>query len=174
MKQNSAMEETTDRDFVISRVFSAPRELVWKAWTDAKHMAEWWGPHTFTNPVCEMDVRPGGAYRIVMRGPDGAEFPLTGIFQEIKEPERLVMSMDLSAHPEAWHDLVNPGRDKTKKPVLDCVQTITFEKFGDQTRLTVRTRFESAAIRDAMLKMGMNDGWSQSLESLAGCVSHMK
>jgi len=165
--------ETADRDFVISRVLAAPRELLWKAWTDAKHLAEWWGPHAFTNPVCEMDVRPGGAYRIVMRGPDGAEFPIRGVFREIAEPERLVMTVDCSEHPDSWHDMINPNRDRTKKPFLEMLQTVTFEEFGGKTKLTIRTRFESVSIRDAAVKIGMNEGWSQSLESLAGCVSHM-
>jgi uncharacterized protein YndB with AHSA1/START domain len=165
--------ETADCDFVISRLFAAPRELLWKAWTDARHMAQWWGPHAFTNPVCEMDVRPGGAYRIVMRGPDGDEFPVKGVFREIVEPERLVVTVDCSEHPDSWHDLINPTRDKTKKPFLEIMQTVTFESLGDKTKITIRTRFESVAMRDAAMKMGMNQGWSESMESLAGCVSHM-
>jgi uncharacterized protein YndB with AHSA1/START domain len=164
--KNNPIEKTTDRDFVISRVFDAPRELVWRAWTEPKQMAQWWGPHNFTNPVCEMDVRVGGAYRIVMRATDGSEYPMEGTYREIVEPERLVMFMDCSGHPDSWHDLVNPNRDRTKKPTFVCSQTITFEEVGGQTKLTVRTRLESAAIRDAMVKMGMNDGWSQSLERL--------
>jgi len=69
--------------------------------------------------------------------------------------------------------MINPNRDKTKKPFLEMLQTVVFERLGDKTRITIRTRFESAAIRDAAVRMGMNEGWSQSLESLAGCVSHM-
>jgi uncharacterized protein YndB with AHSA1/START domain len=162
-----------DRDFVISRVFDAPRELVWKAWTDSKHMAQWWGPRNFMNPVCELDVRVGGAYRIVMRSPEGADYPVEGFYREVVEPERLVMTVDCSGHPDSWHDLVNPNRDKTKKPTLDCVQTVTFETLDDKTRLTIRTRFESAAIRDAMVKNGMTEGWSQSLDRLAESVSRL-
>jgi uncharacterized protein YndB with AHSA1/START domain len=163
-----------DQEFVISRVFDAPRELVWKAWTDPRHMTQWWGPRDFTNPVCELDVRVGGAYRITMRAPDGAEYPLHGFYREIVEPERLVMSMDCSAHPESWHDMVNPHRDKTKKPTLDCVQTVTLEKVGEvRTRLTIRTRFESVTIRDGMLKVGMTEGWSLSLDRLASCLAKM-
>jgi uncharacterized protein YndB with AHSA1/START domain len=79
-----------EREFLISRVFDASRDLVWKAWTDPKHMARWWGPKAFTNPVCEMDVRPGGAHRIVMRGADGVEYPLKGVYREVAAPERLV------------------------------------------------------------------------------------
>jgi uncharacterized protein YndB with AHSA1/START domain len=169
-KRNNPAEPSADCDFVISRTFDAPRELVWKAWTDPLRMAQWWGPRHFTNPVCELDVRPGGAYRIVMRGPDGGEHPLKGVYLEVVEPERLVMTADHSELPAAWHDLVNPGRDKSKKPALEGVMTITFENLNGKTRLTVRTRFESAAIRDAMVKMGMNEGWSQSLDRLAECL----
>lgn len=109
---NNPTEDSTDREFVISRVFDAPRVLVFTAWTDPEHMAQWWGPHGFTNPVCEMDVRPGGAHRIVMRGPDGVEYPIKGVYLEVVEPERLVMTLDCSEHPAEWHDLVNPSRQK--------------------------------------------------------------
>ena len=158
----------SDLEFVITRVFDAPRELVWKAWTDPKHMAQWWGPRGFTNPVCEMDVQPGRAYRIVMRSPDGVEYPIKGAYREIVEPERLVMTMDCSEHPDAWHDLVNPNHKKAEgNPAWEMVSTATFEAIEGKTKLTVRTRFESAAIREAMLKMGMTEGWSQSLDRLA-------
>jgi len=165
--------EPADLDFVLTRTFDAPRELVWKAWTDPRHMTQWWGPRGFTNPVCDLDVRPGGAYRMVMRAPDGAEFPVSGKFLEIVEPERLVMTMDCSEHPDSWHDMVNPNRDKTRKPVLDCVQTVTFENLDGKTKLTIRTRFESTAIRDAMVKVGMNEGWSSSLDRLAETLGHL-
>lgn len=160
------IEPSADADFVISRVFDAPRELVWKAWTDPKLMAQWWGPRHFTTPVCELDVRTGGTYRIVMRGPDGSEYPLKGVYLEIDKPERLVMTADHSELPIEWHDLVNPVRDKSKKPELEGVMTITFENLNGKTRLTIHTRFESAAIRNAMVKMGINEGWSQSLDRL--------
>ncbi len=164
---------SAEKDFVISRVFDAPRELVWKAWTDPKHVANWWGPRDFTNPVCELDVRVGGAYRVVMRAPDGAEFPMKGVYREIVAPERLVMSMDCSEHSDEWHDLVNPNRRGNRNPAGEMVTMATFEKVGDKTRLTIRTRFESAAIRDAMLKMGMTEGWSLSLDRLAECLSRL-
>ena len=163
-----AMEEESQRYFVISRVFDAPRDLVWKAWTDPRQMARWWGPANFTNSACEMDVRPGGAYRIVMRSPEGVEYPVKSIFLEVARPERLVMTLDTSGHPAEWHDLVNPNRPKgAANSSLEMLQTTTFEELGGKTRLTVRTRLESAAIRDAMLRMGMTEGWSQSLDRLA-------
>jgi len=81
-----------EHELVPTRVFDAPRELVWKVWTDPKHVARWWGPHGFTNPVCELDVRPGGAIRIHMRGPDGTVYPMTGVYLEVVEPERIVFT----------------------------------------------------------------------------------
>jgi uncharacterized protein YndB with AHSA1/START domain len=124
-----------------------------------------------TTPVCTLDLRPGGAYQIVMRSPEGVEYPMSGHFREIKPPARLVLTMDCSGHPDAWHDLVNPGRDKTKKPMVNLLQTITFENFGAKTKLTVRTGFDSTALRDAMLKMGMTEGWSQSLDRLGNLLA---
>jgi uncharacterized protein YndB with AHSA1/START domain len=164
-------QEPDEREFQVSRVFDAPRELLWKVWTEKEHVAKWWGPKDFTCPICEMDARVGGAYRWVMRAPDGNEYPCAGFFREVVKPERLVMTMDLAGHPESWFDMVNPGRDRSKKPELDCVQTVTFEEEGEgKTRLTIRTRFESKTIRNGMVKCGMNEGWAQSLERMAVCV----
>src|SRR5260370_33691510 len=91
-ERNSSGAAANERTVVITRVLDAPRELVFRAWTDAKHLARWWGPKGFTNPVCEVDARPGGALRIVMRAPDGAEHPMTGVFREIMAPARLVFT----------------------------------------------------------------------------------
>ena len=87
---NGSTVESPDREISITRIFNAPREMVYEVWTDPKHVAVWWGPKVFTNPVCEMDVRPGGKFRIVMRAPDGAKYPYTGIYLEVVPPERLV------------------------------------------------------------------------------------
>ena len=159
------------RLFTISRDFDAPRELVWKAWTNPRLLAQWWGPRDFTNPVCELDLRPGGSYRIVMRAPDGSEYPLSGTFREIKPPERLVMTMDCSGHPDAWHDTVCPGRGSDPNPVGEMVTTVTLDLHDDKTQLTVRTLFRTAAIRDGMLKVGMTEGWSLSLDRLQACLA---
>ena len=166
-KSSAATTEPAEDEFLISRVFDAPRELVWKAWTEPERLTQWWGPRGFTNPVCELDVRPGGAHRVVMRSADGVDYPIKGVFREIVAPERLVMTMDCSEHPAEWHDLVDPNRDKNNRnPAGEMLQTVTFEDLGGKTRLTIRTRFESAGIRNAMVKMGMNEGWSESLERL--------
>lgn len=166
----------SEPEFLITRIIDAPRALVFRAWTDPKQMTQWWGPRGFTTPVCELDVRPGGAYRIVMRSHDGVDYPIKGVFREVGEPSLLTMTLDCAEHPKAWHDLVNPERAPgDDNPAGEMLQTVTFEdvggNMGGNTRLTIRTRFESAAIRDAMLKMGMHEGWSESLDRLALLVA---
>jgi uncharacterized protein YndB with AHSA1/START domain len=156
-----------DRDFVISRVFDAPRELVYQMWADPKHMSQWWGPHHFTNPVCNLDFRVGGSWRIVMRGPGGDEHPAKGVYHEIIPNQRIVFTVDHSELSDQWHDMVNPGRDKSKpKSSIEGFTTVTFEDHAGKTKMTIRMRFESAAIRDSLLKIGMSQGWAQSLEKL--------
>ena len=98
-ERNPLDNAADDCEFCIARVIHAPRPLVFDAWTDPAHLARWWGPSGFTNPVCEMDVRPGGAHRIVMRSPEGVAYPIKGTFIEVVTPERLVMTLDLSEHP---------------------------------------------------------------------------
>ena len=164
-----------DREFVITRILDAPRALVFRAWTETKLMAAWWGPQTFTNPVCELDPRPGGKWFIQMRGPDGIDHPCQGSYREIVPPERLVFTVDHSALPEEWHDKTDPGRDRSLgKPALEGVATVTFDEHRGKTKLTLRVRYESAAIRDSLLKMGMNEGWAQSLDKLAAEVAVKK
>lgn len=163
--------ESTIPEFIITRDFDAPREVVYAMWTEPRHMSRWWGPRVVTTSACEMDVNAGGAYRIVMRAADGSEYPITGVYREIVKSERLVMTMDPSGHPEAWHDLVKSNRSpQEKNPAGVLLMTVTFEDIGGKTRQTVHIRFESTAIRDAMMKMGMNEGWSQSLERLSEIV----
>jgi uncharacterized protein YndB with AHSA1/START domain len=90
----------SDRELVISRIIDAPRERVFEAWT--KQLPQWWGPHGMTTPVCEMDLRPGGVFRTVMRAPDGTEYLTKGVFLEVVEPERIVF-------PRAALDGCQPG-----------------------------------------------------------------
>ncbi len=143
----------TQRELIITRIFDAPRELVWKAWVEPKHLVEWWGPKDFTNPVCEVDLRPGGAMIIHMRGPDGTIIPTKGIFHEILEPERLVMSSkafeDAEGHPQ-----------------LEVLNTITFDEYEGKTKLTLRAVVVTATAAVAASLAGMEEGWSQSLDKL--------
>lgn len=156
------------REFVITRTIDAPRELVFRAWIDPARLATWWGPEGFTNPVCEADARPGGVYRIVMRGPDGLEYPLTGVYREVREPERLVMTDAWDEHPAEWQELLNANLPRGGAgPSKEALNTVTFEGHGAKTLLTIRTLFDTRAMRDAMVKMGMTEGWNQSLRRLA-------
>ena len=139
---------------VLERTLDAPRELVFKAWTDPEMLARWWGPTYFTNPVCELDVRPGGAILIHMAAPDGAVYPMTGEFNEIVPPERLVMTSSAFASVGGIF-------------LLEDVTTVTFEEYEGKTKLTVEAVVTKAAPEAAGPLSGMEEGWSQSLDNLA-------
>ena len=163
-KLDDSASRATERDFVITRVFDAPRELVFRTWTDPRHVARWWGPKNFTNPVCELDVRVGGAYHIGMRAPDGTDCPVKGVFREIVPPEKLVMTVECADHFAEFLEHLEPARGE--QPRFEMLQTVTFEALGARTKLTITTRFPTAAIRDAALSVGMTEGWSESLDKL--------
>jgi len=142
-----------ERELVLTRVFDAPRELVFKAWTDPKQVAQWWGPHGFTNPVCDLDVRPGGAIRIHMRGPEGTVYPMTGVYQEVVEPERLVFT--------------SAALDADGNPMFEVLTTVTFAEQGGKTKQIMRARVINTTAQAAPYIAGMEQGWTQSLERLA-------
>lgn len=137
-----------------TRRLAAPRELVFKLWTDPKHLAKWWGPNGFTNPVCEFDARPGGRIYIDMTGPDGTVYPMNGTVEEIVPPERLVLRCDCCGDAEG-----NPG--------VVSITTVTFHAEADGTRLVVEAEVVKAEdfARDALA--GMEQGWSETLDRLA-------
>jgi uncharacterized protein YndB with AHSA1/START domain len=152
---NAANNESTqpaEREITITRLFDAPRSLVFKMWTDPRHLAHWWGPKSFTNPVCEADVRVGGKWRITMRAPNGEEYPGGGVYREILEPERLVFT--------------NNATDKDGNLVLEGLTTVTFVEVGRQTRLTVQSRAVAVVPYAAAYLAGMEAGWTQTLEGL--------
>jgi uncharacterized protein YndB with AHSA1/START domain len=153
---NAGASAVMEREVVITRVYDAPPELVFEAWTDPRHLAQWWGPKVFTNPVCEVDARVGGAWRIVMRGPDGVEYPCGGVYREIVKPQRLVFT--------------NIAWDHQGNPILDGLTTVTFDEEDGKTKLTLRTRATAMVAYAAAYLQGMEAGWSQSLESLAELV----
>ncbi len=142
-----------ERELVLTRVFDAPRELVFKAWTDPKQVAQWWGPRGFTNPVCDLDVRPGGAIRIHMRGPDGTVYPMTGVYNEVVEPERLVFT--------------SAALDADGNPMFEVLTTVTFAEQSGKTKQILRARVIKSTAEAAPYIKGMEAGWTQSLERLA-------
>jgi uncharacterized protein YndB with AHSA1/START domain len=161
-----------EREVIFTRVIKAPRGLVFKAWTDAALLAHWWGPYGFTNHEIKVDARPGGSYRIVMRSPEGVDYPLKGVILDIDPPERLVMTADPEEHPAEWHALADSYRPKgADRGLLKMQWTANFEDAGGKTQLSILIKLASAADREAALKMGMADGWAQSLERLEALVS---
>jgi uncharacterized protein YndB with AHSA1/START domain len=158
-------------EFVISRTFDAPRELVFRAWTEPAHLARWWGPKEMDARI-QMDAHAGGEFRWVMiDGRAGVEYPIRGRFLEVSPPSRLVYRHDLSEHPESWHDLVSPGRDRSKPPPANAATvTVTFEETDGRTTMTVHMRFDSAVDAAAHVKLGMGGGWAMSFDKLAAML----
>lgn len=147
------MHASDANDLVITRVFDAPRDLVFRVWTDPAHVARWWGPKDFTNPRCELDVRPGGAIHIDMRSPDGTVYPMKGVFAEIVAPERLVFS--------------SSALDENGAALFEVLTTVTFVDEGGKTKLTMRAHVTKTTPGAQMYLEGMETGWTQSLQRLA-------
>ena len=175
MNRNSKVTLSVDTpDFVLTRDFDAPRALVYKCWTEASHLARWWGPKTCVCPVCEIDARVGGTFRLVIRGPDGTDFPMRGTFREIIPNERIVKEDDVSEQSEEWHDMVDPDHKGRGKRRMELLTTITFEDHGGGTRIAITSRFPSLALRDSFIKAGMTEGWSSSLGKLDDLLDAIK
>jgi uncharacterized protein YndB with AHSA1/START domain len=154
----SSKKPIANRELTITRTFDAPRDLVFKAWTDPKHVAQWWGPHGFTNPVCEVDARPGGNILIHMRGPDGTIHAMTGIFWEVVVPDRIVFTTTVV--------------DANGSHVLEGYNVVTFAERGRKTVMTLQAKAVGfVAIAEQMLK-GMEAGWTQSIDRLEQFVAH--
>src|SRR5262245_32818945 len=151
--------EPAAQPLIITRDYNAPRALVFQMWTDSTHLARWWGPHGFTNPVCTVDVRPGGAIRIDMRAPDGTVFPMKGVFREVVAPERLVF-------------ISTAFEDEKGAPQLEALNTVTFADHGGKTRLTLHVVVVRATPEVAAALAGMEAGWTQSLERLDGLLAN--
>jgi uncharacterized protein YndB with AHSA1/START domain len=141
----------------LTRTLAASRERVWQAWTDPVRMAAWWGPRGFTNPVCEMDVRPGGRMWIVMRAPDGSDHPMGGVFHEVVRPERLVFL----ASPE----------DGEGVQYAHNLTTVTFAETAEGgTLLTVHSTVTELMDLGPDIARELEQGLAQSLVRLAALV----
>ena len=147
---NLALTLPSECEIVMTRVFDAPRRVVFDAWTKPEHVTHWWGRRGSTLPVCEMDFRPGGAWRFVERGRDGREHAFRGVYREIVPPERLVYTFEFEGMPGHV-----------------SVETLTFVEQDGKTTLVNTVRFESVEDRDGMLQSGMEAGATETLDRLA-------
>ncbi len=140
------------RQIVNTRIVNASRELVWKAWTDPKHIIHWWGPTGFTNTIHEMDVRPGGTWRFIMHGPDGTNYENENLYLEVVKPERLI------------YEHVSPPKHSVKT---------TFEECEGKTKITMEMTFATAEERDTTVeKYGAVEGMKQTLGRMAEYVAN--
>ncbi|TGL61575.1 SRPBCC family protein [Leptospira sarikeiensis] len=148
------MNETEYKDLHMTRTFDAPRDLVWKAWTDPKLLAQWWGPHGFTAPYCELELRVGGKYLVHMQDPEGNINPMNGVIQEINPPEKLVLLTQISFEMDG------------KRPEANILTTFLFIDKGSQTeiKLVAHPVKVDPELADAI--NGMEEGWSQTFEKL--------
>ena len=153
--QDSATQ--SDRELILTRIFNAPRELLWQVWTEPDHVAQWWGPKGFTTRVTALDFRPGGEWRYVMVGPDGTEYPAKGVFREIVLLERIVSTDEFDEGFESTMDIDLPQ---------GIVTTTIFEDFDGKTKLTLQILHQTVADRQKHEKMGVVGGWNSSFDCL--------
>jgi uncharacterized protein YndB with AHSA1/START domain len=149
MQTMNGPSTTADREIVTTRLIDAPRELVFAAWTEAKHVGHWFGPDGFTTITHSMDVRPGGVWRFTMSGPDGKDWPNVVTYEEVVPPERLVYMHGDDREPDMFHT------------------TVTFADEGGRTALTMRAVFKTAAARAQVVREnGAIEGAQQTVSRL--------
>jgi len=165
MAAKAGATKPAGRELVITRVFDAPRELVWKVWTEPAHLMRWWGPKGFTSPVCKIDLRVGGEYLNCMRSPEGQDFWSKGVFREIVPPERLVMT-DSFADTEGKIVPASHYGMKGDWP-LEMLITVTFEENEDKTKLTLKHSDIPAGENRDMAGAGWNESFDKLAEYLA-------
>lgn len=146
-----------DRELVLTRLIDAAPDKLFRAWTDPALLVQWFAPLPWTTARAELDVRPGGASLVAMRGPDGTEFPHRGVYLEVVPNRRLVFT---DAYTAAW--------EPASKPFMTVI--LTFEPEAAQTRYTARVRHWAVADRETHEKMGFHQGWSQTTDQLAALV----
>lgn len=151
------LNDSADREMVIERVIHAPRELVFRAFTEPEHIKHWWGPNGFTNTIHEMEVRPGGVWRFIMHGPDGTDYPNKIVYVEVLPPERLVYEH---------------SGDRGDGPV-HFRSTVTLEAIDGKTKVTLRVLFPTADEFRRAMDFGAVEGGQQTLARLDEYVKRM-
>jgi uncharacterized protein YndB with AHSA1/START domain len=143
-----------DKDIIVSRLINAPRELVYKACTVPEQMAQWWGPFGFTNPVCELDVRVGGKWRVEQKGPDGTIYKFGGVYKEVVKNERIVWTFIYEGFPDS-----------------ESLGILSFEDKNGKTLVTITTRLKTVEEKIGMMKYGADMGTKQAFERLENFLS---
>ena len=154
------IEAGSDRELVLSRIIAAPREKLYRAWTEPELLKQWFAPAPYTTPVAELDVRSGGSCHIVMRDPDGHDLPNPGIYLEVVPNERIVFT-----------DAYTAGWQPSAKPFMTGI--VTFEDAPGGTRYTARVRHWSVDDRKAHEEMGFHEGWGQCADQLEALVAKL-
>ena len=147
-------------DLVLERIVNVPRELVWIAWTTPEHIKKWFTPSPWTTVDCEIDLRPGGIFRTVMRSPEGQEFPNVGCYLEVVKNERLV-----------WTDALAPGYRPSRNPFFTAV--ISLESHENGTKYTALAIHGDEEGRKKHAEMGFHEGWGKALDQLVAVVKKM-
>jgi len=154
----SPATEATERELVVTRIFDAPVELVWKAWTEPERVMRWWGPKGYTSPAAEIDLRVGGKYLWCMRSPEGQDLWSTGVYREIVPLERLVSTNSFA--DENGNPVPASHYGITADLPLEMVAEVTFEDLGGKTKLTLRHE----------MREGADAGWNESFDKLAASL----
>ena len=147
-------------EVTVTRTLNAPRAMVFKAWTDPNQVAEWWGPHHFTNRIRQWDAKAGGAIDIDMIGPDGTVFPMSGTFNDVTSPDRLVFT--------------SGALDPAGTPIFEVETTITLAETGGRTLLTMQARVLKQGPNAEQYLKGMEAGWTQSLERFDALLTRLQ
>jgi uncharacterized protein YndB with AHSA1/START domain len=155
--QTAFVVEPATQGIVMTRVFDAPRELVFKACTDPEMVARWWGPRRLTTTVARMDARAGGSWRYVQHDSAGNQFAFRGVYHDVVAPERVVNTFEFEGVPGHV-----------------ALESATFEDLGGQTRLTTRTVFQTVEDRDGMVQSGMESGATESMDRLAELIETLR
>ncbi len=153
------METQTTKEINISRIFDAPRDLVWKAWTEEKHVQQWFCPKGFTIPVIDWDAKPGNKIYVQMKGSDGNIYPMNGEFVEITPQDKFVF--------------IGSALDDKGKPLFTQLATAVFEEEGNKTKMTLLLQYSDIRPEAAPHLAGANTGWNMSLDKLVELLKTM-
>ncbi len=157
MPKTEYLIEPGKQEITSTTVLDAPRELVFRAYTEPKLLAQWWGPRRYAIVIDKFDARPGGEWRVIHRAEDGGEHGFRGVHHEVTAPERIVATFEYEGVPGHV-----------------ALQIATFEPLGNKTRLVAHTVFESVMDRDGMVASGMEEGANESMERLAELLDSLK